>query len=217
MDNINNEDVIIEEKRIAHIKNIISRIPFDSGIYMMRDINDNVIYVGKAISLRKRVRQYFQKNKKSQRIEKMTKLVHNITYIVTKNEVEALVLEFNYIKQIIPKFNVMLKDDKTYPYIKITMNDKYPRIYITRKKYDDKALYFGPYTNVRAVRDILDMIKQIFPIKRCKYNLEKRKDIRPCLYYYIGRCLAPCANDINLESYRQMIKQVILFLQGKNY
>ena len=220
MDNIDNEkaleETLKEEKRISHIKDLISRIPFDPGIYMMRDINDNIIYVGKAISLRKRVRQYFQKNAKSQRIEKMTTLVYNITYIVTRNEVEALVLECNYIKQISPKFNVMLKDDKTYPYIKITMNDKYPRIYITRKKYDDKAMYFGPYTNVRAVRDVLDMIKQIFPIKRCKYNLEKRKDIRPCLYYYIGRCLAPCANDINLDAYRQMIKQVILFLQGNN-
>lgn len=219
----NVKDVQIEEKkdvdeqnRIAYIKSIISKIPFDPGIYMMRDIDNNIIYVGKAISLRKRVRQYFQKNKKSQRIQKMTTLVHNITYIVTKNEVEALVLECNYIKQNKPKFNVMLKDDKTYPYIKITINDKYPMIYITRKKYEDKALYFGPYTNVKAVRDVLDMIKQIFPIKRCKYNLEKTKDIRPCLYYYIGRCLAPCANDVNLESYRQMIKQVVLFLQGNN-
>lgn len=203
-----------EEERINHIKQIISKIPFNPGIYMMRDKDDNIIYVGKAISLKKRVRQYFQKNKKSQRIEKMTTLVHNITYIVTKNEVEALVLECNYIKQNRPKFNVMLKDDKTYPYIKITINDKYPTIFITRRKINDKALYFGPYTNVKAVREVLDMIKQIFPLKRCKYNLDKRKDIRPCLYYHIGRCLAPCNNDVSLEAYKDMIKQVVLFLEG---
>lgn len=203
-----------EEERLGKIKGIIAKIPFEPGIYMMRDENDKIIYVGKAISLRKRVRQYFQKNNKSQRIEKMVTLVHNITYIVTKNEVEALVLECNYIKQNSPKFNVMLKDDKTYPYIKVTINEKYPTIYITRTRKEDKALYFGPYTNVKAVRDVLATIKQIFPLKRCKYNLEKRK-IQPCLYYHIGRCLGPCANDISLQSYKEMIDQVVLFLQGK--
>ncbi|MCX8074253.1 MAG: excinuclease ABC subunit UvrC [Clostridia bacterium] len=203
-----------EEERLKKIKDIITKIPFEPGIYMMRDVEDKIIYVGKAISLRKRVRQYFQKNSKSQRIKKMVSLVHNITYIVTKNEVEALVLECNYIKQNNPKFNVMLKDDKTYPYIKITVNEKYPIIYITRSKKDDKAIYFGPYTNVKSMRDVLSVIKQIFPIKRCKYNLEKRK-VEPCLYYHIGRCLAPCANDIKRDEYRKMIDQVILFLQGK--
>lgn len=204
-----------ETERIKKIKNIISKIPFEPGIYLMKDENSNIIYVGKAISLRKRVRQYFQKNTKSQRIEKMTTLIHSIEYIVTKNEVEALVLECNYIKQYRPKFNVMLKDDKSYPYIKITVNDKYPIIYVTRNKKEDKALYLGPYTDVTAVRQILALVKQTFPVKRCKYNLEKNKNIRPCLYYHINRCLAPCANQVNLESYRSMINQIILFLQGK--
>ncbi len=202
-------------KRIEKLKKIISKIPFEPGIYQMRDENDNIIYVGKAISLRKRVRQYFQKNVKSKRIEKMVSLVHNITYIVTKNEVEALVLECNYIKEFSPKFNVMLKDDKTYPYIKITIKEKYPTIYITRTKKDDGSMYFGPYTNVTSIREVLALIKKIFPLKRCKYNLEKNKSIKPCLYYYIGKCLGPCENDVNLEQYQSMIKQIIMFLQGK--
>ena len=198
------------------VKQIVSKIPLNSGIYMMRDENDKIIYVGKAISLRKRVRQYFQKNTKSPRIEKMVTLVRNITYIVTKNEVEALALECNYIKENSPKFNVMLKDDKTYPYIKITVKDKYPVILVTRKLKKDGSMYFGPYTNVGAMRQAIATIKEIFPIKRCKLNLDKKKLKAPCLYYHIGRCLGPCINDVNLEQYKSMISQVVLFLQGKD-
>lgn len=199
-----------------HVKSIVDNLPFNPGIYMMRDENGKIIYVGKAISLRKRVRQYFQKNNKSQRIEKMVSLIRDISFIVTENEVEALVLECNYIKENRPKFNVMLKDDKTYPYIKINIKSKYPTITVTRKKVDDKAMYFGPYTNVGAMRDALNSIKEIFPVKRCRYNLDKKKIDRPCLYYHIGRCLGPCINDISLNEYRDMINQIVLFLQGKN-
>lgn len=198
-----------------HVKEIVSKIPFEPGIYMMKDENGTIIYVGKAISLRKRVRQYFQKTNKSARIEKMASLVRDISYIVTKNEVEALVLECNYIKEHNPKFNVMLKDDKTYPYIKITVKDKYPIIYVTRTQKKDGAIYLGPYTNVGAMREVLKMVKEIFPVKRCKYNLEKKKITSPCLYYHIGRCLGPCINDVSLSEYREMIDQVVLFLQGK--
>lgn len=197
-----------------YLKQKVSKIPFEPGIYMMKDENGTIIYVGKAISLRKRVRQYFQKNNKSQRIEKMVSLIRDISYIVTKNEVEALVLECNYIKEHNPKFNVMLKDDKSYPYIKITIKDKYPTIFVTRTKKQDKSLYFGPYTNVGAMRDALRTVKEIFPVKRCKYNLEKKK-VNPCLYYHIGRCLGPCINGIKLDEYREMIDQIVLFLQGK--
>ncbi len=200
---------------IKKIKEIISKIPFEPGIYMMKDEKGKIIYVGKAISLRKRVRQYFQKNNKSARIEKMTTLVHDISYIVTKNEVEALVLECNYIKENRPKFNVMLKDDKSYPYIKVTIKDKYPTVFITRRKLEDSNLYFGPYTNIGAVRNVLNMLKQIFPLKRCKINLEKNKNRNGCLYYHIGRCVGPCMGNVNLEEYRKMIDQVVLFLQGK--
>lgn len=199
-----------------YVKELVSKIPFEPGIYMMKDEKGNIIYVGKAISLRKRVRQYFQKNNKSQRIEKMVTLIRDISYIVTNNEVEALALECNYIKNHDPKFNVMLKDDKTYPYIKITVNDRYPLIYVTRRKVDDSAKYFGPYTNVGAMRQALDVIRKIFPLKRCKTNLEKHKLTSPCLYYHIGKCLGPCINDISLEKYREMINQVVLFLEGKD-
>lgn len=198
-----------------HVKNVVDNIPFEPGIYMMKDEEGKIIYVGKAISLRKRVRQYFQKNNKSQRIENMVALIRDISYIVTKNEVEALVLECNYIKENRPKFNVMLKDDKSYPYIKININDKYPTVIVTRRRLQDKALYFGPYTNVGAMREVLDMIKQIFPLKRCRQNLAKTKVKAPCLYYHIGRCLGPCVNDVNLEEYKKMIEQIVLFLQGK--
>ncbi len=199
-----------------HVKSVVSKIPFEPGIYMMKDENGNIIYVGKAISLRKRVRQYFQKNNKSARIEKMVTLIRDISYIVTKNEVEALALECNYIKENNPKFNVMLKDDKTYPYIKITVKDKYPVIFVTRKLKKDGAMYFGPYTNVGAMRQALATVKEIFPLKRCKLNLEKKKATNPCLYYHIGKCLGPCVNEINLQEYKNMIDQVVLFLQGKD-
>ena len=198
-----------------YVKDIVKKIPFDPGIYMMKDENGEIIYVGKAISLRKRVRQYFQKNNKTARIEKMASLVRDIDYIVVNNEVEALNLECNYIKKLSPKFNVMLKDDKTYPYIKVTIKDKYPLIYVTRRRVEDKALYFGPYTNVGAMRDALHTIKEIFPVKRCKYNLDKTQVKNACLYYHIGRCLGPCINDVSLKSYKDMIDQVVLFLEGK--
>ena len=198
-----------------YVKDIVKKIPFDPGIYMMKDEKGEIIYVGKAISLRKRVRQYFQKNNKTARIEKMASLVRDIDYIVVNNEVEALNLECNYIKRLSPKFNVMLKDDKTYPYIKVTIKDKYPLIYVTRRRVEDKSLYFGPYTNVGAMRDALHTIKEIFPVKRCKYNLDKTQVKNACLYYHIGRCLGPCINDVSLKAYKDMIDQVVLFLEGK--
>lgn len=204
------------DDRIIKIKKLIASFPKKPGIYMMKDKDNNIIYVGKAIILKNRVSQYFNKNNKSARIEKMTTLVENIEYIITRNEVEALVLECNYIKKLNPKFNVMLKDDKSYPYIKININEKYPTMYITRRKIDDRALYFGPYTNVKSIRYIMNMIKQIFPLKRCKHNLEKRK-VEPCLYYHIGRCLGPCKNDIAKEDYKKMINQVVMFLNGKTH
>lgn len=198
-----------------YVKDIVAKIPFEPGIYMMKDEKGEIIYVGKAISLRKRVRQYFQKNNKTKRIENMASLVRDIDYIVVNNEVEALNLECNYIKKLSPKFNVLLKDDKTYPYIKVTVKDKYPLIYVTRRRIDDKALYFGPYTNVSAMRDALHTIKEIFPVKRCKYNLEKTNVKNACLYYHIGRCLGPCINEVSLKAYKEMIDQVVLFLEGK--
>ncbi len=202
------------DERIIKIKKIISKLPLEPGIYMMKDKDNKIIYVGKAIILKKRVSQYFNKNNKSARIEKMVTLVEDIEYIVTKNEVEALVLECNYIKNLSPKFNVLLKDDKSYPYIKINTNEAYPTMYITRRKLEDKSLYFGPYTSVKSIREVMNVIKQIFPLKRCKYNLEKNK-VTPCLYYHIGRCLGPCKNEVSKDEYKNMIDQIVLFLNGK--
>ncbi len=206
---------IDEENRLTKLKNIVSSIPLNPGIYLMKNIDGQIIYVGKAKSLRKRVRQYFNKTPKTIRIQKMVSQIENIEYIVTDNELEALVLECNYIKENMPKYNVMLKDDKSYPYIKITIKDKYPRIYITRRKLDDKNLYFGPYTDVGAARNAVEIIKEIFPVKRCKTNFEKaNKSKGPCLYYHIGRCLGPCINELSLNEYRDMINQIVLFLNG---
>lgn len=208
---------VLQDARIDKIKKIIAKIPYNPGIYLMKDIDGNIIYVGKAKSLRKRVRQYFNKTNKTLRIQKMTEKVENIEYIVTANELEALVLECNYIKSHSPKYNVMLKDDKSYPYIKITVKDEFPGIYITRQIKDDGAKYFGPYTDVGGVRDIINTIKEIFPVKRCKYNLNKssNKSVGPCLYYHIGRCLGPCLNEVTREEYLCMINEIILFLEGK--
>ena len=212
MNEINNDN-----NRIERLKDIVSNIPLNPGIYMMKNIDNKIIYVGKAKSLRKRVRQYFSKSPKTLRIQNMVSKIENIEYIVTDNELEALVLECNYIKENMPKYNVMLKDDKSYPYIKITTNEKYPRIYITRRKLDDKNLYFGPYTDVGAARSAVETIKEIFPVKRCKTNFEKTtKGKVPCLYYHIGRCLGPCINELSLAEYKEMINQIVMFLNGNS-
>jgi len=198
-------------------KEIVEKIPFNPGIYIMKDENGTVIYVGKAKSLRKRVRQYFNKTNKTVRIQNMVEKIRNIEYIVTESELEALVLECNYIKEFMPKYNVMLKDDKTYPYIKITIKDRYPSVFITRNKVEDGSKYIGPFTDVNALRELLVTLREIFPLKRCKYNFNKQSNAKvgPCLYYHIGRCLGPCINDIQREEYINMINQISLFLDGK--
>ncbi len=198
-------------------KEIVEKIPFDPGIYMMKDEDGKIIYVGKAKSLRKRVRQYFNKTNKTVRIQKMVEKIRNIEYIVTESELEALVLECNYIKEFMPKYNVMLKDDKTYPYVKITVKDKYPSIYITRTKAEDGSKYIGPFTDVNALRELFVTIREIFPLKRCKYNLNKmcNAKVGPCLYYHIGRCLGPCINDVAREEYNKMLTEIAMFLDGK--
>lgn len=212
-----NEKNVYDEERKIRLKNIVSNIPLNPGIYLMKNIDNKIIYVGKAKSLRKRVRQYFNKSPKTVRIQKMVSQIENIEYIVTNNELEALVLECNYIKENMPKYNVMLKDDKSYPYIKITVQEKYPRIYITRRKLDDKNLYFGPYTDVSSARSAVETIKEIFPVKRCKTNFERsNKSKGPCLYYHIGRCLGPCINELSLNEYKDMINQIVMFLNGNS-
>ena len=195
------------------IEQEIKKLPNSPGVYIMRDMDDKIIYVGKAISLKNRVRQYFRKNNKTKRIENMVSLVDHFEYIVTDNESEALILECNLIKENKPKFNVLLKDDKTYPYIKVTMNEEFPRVYITRKILNDKAKYYGPYPSVTSAREMLDFIYSKFKIRLCKVFHKREK---PCLNYQIKKCLAPCAGKITKDDYLNQIKQIMDVLEGKN-
>ena len=195
-----------------NIEEELKKLPNKPGVYIMHDKDDNIIYVGKAVSLKNRVRQYFRKNKKTKRIENMVSLVDYFEYIVTDNEAEALILECNLIKKNMPKFNVLLKDDKTYPYIKVNVKADYPDVYITRKILNDGSKYFGPYANAGAAKEMVDFIKDKFKIRQCK-NF-KYKD-RPCLNYQIKKCFAPCMGYISKEEYRKNIDEVIALLEGK--
>ncbi len=195
-----------------NIEEELKKLPAKPGVYIMRDKDDNIIYIGKAVSLKNRVRQYFRKNNKTARIEKMVSLIDHFEYIVVDNEAEALILECNLIKKNKPKFNVLLKDDKTYPYIKITLNEEYPTIYTTRRILNDGAKYFGPYANSGSAKEMVDFIKQKFKIRQCR-NFKSNK--RVCLNYHIGRCLGPCVNNVSKEEYRKQIDEIIDFLDGK--
>lgn len=178
----------------------------------MHDKNDKIIYVGKAVSLKNRVRQYFRKTNKTKRIENMVSLIDYFEYIVTDNEAEALILECNLIKKNMPKFNVLLKDDKTYPYIKVNIKADYPDVYVTRRILNDGAKYFGPYASAGAAKEMIEFIKTKFKIRQCKTF--KYKD-RPCLNYHIKKCLGPCMGYVSKEDYRQQINEIIDLLEGK--
>ena len=190
----------------------LKKLPAKPGVYIMHDKDDNIIYVGKAVVLKNRVRQYFRKNNKTQRIQNMVALIDHFEYIVCESEAEALILECNLIKKNMPKFNVLLKDDKTYPYIKINLQADYPDVYITRRILNDGAKYFGPYANAGSAKDIVDFIKSRYKIRQCKSF--KYKD-RPCLNYHIKKCMAPCMGYVTKEEYRKQIKQIIAILEGK--
>ena len=195
-----------------NIKEELKKLPDKSGVYIMRDKDDNILYVGKAISLKNRVRQYFMKNNKTQRILKMVSLIDHFEYIVTDNEAEALILECNLIKENRPKFNVLLKDDKTYPYIKIDVKSDYPNVFITRRIINDGSKYFGPYANPGSAREMVNFIRDRFKIRQCR-NFKSNK--RPCLNYHIKKCPAPCMGYISVEEYRKQIDDIIMLLEGK--
>ena len=195
-----------------NIKDELKKLPKKPGVYLMKDKNDKIIYVGKAINLKNRVSSYFRKTDKTNRILKMVSLIDHFEYIVVDNEAEALILECNLIKKNRPKFNVLLKDDKTYPYIKIDIKSEYPNVMITRKIYNDGSKYFGPYANPGAAKEMLDFIKQKYKIRQCR-NF-KYSD-RPCLNYHIKRCLAPCMGYISREEYMEQINEIIDLLEGK--
>ena len=195
-----------------NIEEELKKLPGKPGVYIMRDKNDTIIYVGKAISLKNRVRSYFRKTNKTERIKKMVSLIDHFEYIVVDNEAEALILECNLIKKNRPKFNVLLKDDKTYPYIKIDVKSDFPGVYITRRVINDGSKYFGPYANPGAAKEMVDFIKQKYKIRQCR-NFKERT--RPCLNYHIKRCMAPCMGYVTKEEYRKQIDEIIDLLEGK--
>ena len=200
------------------IQEHLKKLPAEPGVYLMKDKYDNIIYVGKAISLKNRVRQYFQSSKNhSSKVVSMVKNIAKFEYIITDSELEALILECNLIKQYRPKYNVLLRDDKTYPYIKVTTNEDYPRILKVRKVLKDKAKYFGPYTNTTAVNDTLEIIRNTYPIRTCNIDIDKaiKNKVRPCLNMHIKKCVGPCTGIVNKEEYNKMIEEIILFLSGK--
>ncbi|MGF0033338.1 excinuclease ABC subunit UvrC [Bariatricus sp. SGI.154] len=200
------------------IQEELKKLPGKPGVYIMHDERDDIIYVGKAISLKNRVRQYFQSSRnKGVKIEQMVTHITRFEYIVTDSELEALVLECNLIKEHRPKYNTMLMDDKTYPFIKVTVDEPYPRVMMARRMVKDKSRYFGPYTSAGAVKDTIELIRKLYHVRSCNRKLPK--DIgkeRPCLNYHIHQCKAPCQGYISKDEYRKSIQEVIHFLNG-NY
>src|SRR5579864_5963305 len=214
------------------IQSVLNSLPHRPGIYLMKDAAGTILYVGKAISLYNRVRSYFQESTDlSPKNRSMVAKVDDIEFLVVRNEVEALVLESNYIKQYRPKYNVLLRDDKNYPYIKVALTEDFPRVYRVRSFHRDGNRYFGPYTNSGAVDATLDLLNKLFAFRTCRYDASswapptngeppagwKQKLLpRPCTQYYIHRCIAPCVAYATREEYAAVIKQVILFLEGKH-
>lgn len=194
----------------------LKKLPAKPGVYIMHDGNDAIIYVGKAINLHNRVRSYFRKNiGRGPQIDKMVTQIARFEYIITDSELEALVLENNLIKEYSPRYNTMLKDDTTYPYIKVTLGDAYPRVMLSREMKKDKSRYFGPFTSAAAVKDTIDLINKLYMLRTCNKNLPKEagKD-RPCLNYHIKQCMAPCQGSISQEEYREEVGHALDFLSG---
>ncbi|MDF2564653.1 MAG: UvrABC system protein [Massilibacillus sp.] len=188
-------------------------LPDKPGVYIMKDEQGKIIYVGKAIILKNRVRSYFQSSRNhSAKVQAMVARIDDFEYIITGSEIEALILECNLIKKHRPKYNISLRDDKTYPYVKVTTNEVFPRVFVTRRVQKDGARYFGPYTNVGAVHESIKLLRKLFPLRSCRHLDAKR----PCLEYHIKRCLAPCAGKIDEKEYGAMIKSVCLFLEGRS-
>ena len=196
-----------------HLKNL----PDKPGVYLMKNSLGEVIYVGKAKILKNRVKSYFQNSKNhSEKVRVMVKNIAEFEYIVTDSEMEALILECNLIKKYSPKYNILLKDDKFYPFIKITIKDDFPRVFVTRNFAKDGSKYFGPYTNGAAVYETINLIYKIFPLRTCKLSIKENGEaVRPCLNYHIKKCLGPCGGHIGKEEYGKMISDIIDILSGK--
>lgn len=192
-------------------------LPEKPGVYIMKDSHEEIIYIGKAVSLKNRVRQYFQSSKNhSIKVKSMVKQIADFEYIVTDSELEALILECNLIKKHRPRYNVLLKDDKTYPYIKVTLQETYPRILITRRLVKDGSKYFGPYTSSYVIKQTLEVIRHVYPIRVCHKKIEENgSGERPCLNYHIKQCVGPCTGNVDVNEYGKMIKEIIQILDGK--
>jgi excinuclease ABC subunit C len=192
----------------------ISDLPDKSGVYIMQDAGGNIIYIGKARSLKNRVKQYFSNSAKPEKVMAMVSKARDFRYIITKTEMDALCLEANLIKKHKPQYNILLKDDKAYPYIKINLNAEYPKIEIIRKLKNDGAKYFGPFVGV-SVKDLARLISEVYPLRTCNYNFNKpKKNHRPCLNYDIKLCLAPCAGRTDKATYAAVVQRLIKFLNG---
>ena len=191
----------------------LSHLPDKPGVYLWKDSQGRIIYVGKAVNLRNRIRSYMQSGRhQSPKVRAMVSRIADLEYIITASEIEALILECNLIKQHRPKYNISLRDDKSYPYIKVTLAEEYPRVYVTRKVLKDGSRYFGPYTDAGAVHETIRLLRRLFPLRSCR-QLDAR---RPCLQYHIKRCLAPCAGNVTTQTYAEMIRSVLLFLEGRS-
>jgi excinuclease ABC subunit C len=196
------------------MKNKLAHVPTRPGIYVFKDHKDRILYVGKAKNLKNRLKTYFQRSQGlDQRKSSMVKLIRDFAYIVTENELEALILEANLIKQYKPRFNIVLRDDKNYPYLKLTISENWPRLLVVRRIVKDGSLYFGPYVPAQSMWDALAFIRRNFPIRICNYALDK--PLRPCIQYQMGRCPAPCADKITKGDYRKIVEEVRLFLSGE--
>lgn len=200
------------------IQDKLKALPNDPGVYLMKNRLDQVIYVGKAKNLKNRVRQYFSNYGKSDaKVKAMVGHISDFEYIIVQNELESLILESNLIKEYLPKYNILLRDDKQYPYIKITVAESFPRVMKTRSIERDKAKYYGPFPNATAVNDAIEIFHEFFPLRNCKLNLEKNmNNFRPCLNYFIHKCSAPCINNISEEDYNKYISEIQSFLEGKD-
>ena len=197
----------------AQIEEKLALLPDKPGVYLMKDENGRIIYVGKAVNLKNRVRSYFQSSRNhTPKVKALVARIADLEYIITHSEMEALILECNLIKKHHPKYNISLRDDKSYPYIKVTLNEAYPRVYATRKVTKDGARYFGPYTSAGAVHETLKLLRKLFPLRNCR-TLDAK---RPCLEYHIKRCLAPCSGQVDTQVYGDMIKSGCLFLEGRS-
>lgn len=196
----------------------LKKLPEKPGVYLMKDVHNNIIYIGKARVLKNRVRQYFQSSKnKSSKILKMISLIDSFEYMITDSELEALILECNLIKEYSPKYNTMLKDDKTYPYIKLTVSEPFPRLISTRSMKRDSSRYFGPFSGAKAVKDTVELLRRVYKIRACSKKLKsKGNDMVPCLYYHIGQCEAPCKDMVSEDEYRAGVDKALAFLNGKH-